>query len=210
MGGLVFLQWSPLQNPGTLFGLELNMTFPDWQWSLGFSGGIQPELCDSAPPGKWTPRLGSRPDRLSYKHPVCKGMLLRVSKVWWSQNKGLGKHNICPTKGIEETFVSPCGLGLTNKHLSDPEWSYNRLFEVETSGNECFPSGSVSFPQTCSGSSSLSQVEKFHPFWGLGTNDWRNPLLWGGGGDCNGPLGEEVLHLWIYEVSTYLVGACNW
>ena len=88
-----------------------------------------------------------------------------------NQNRGLGRRNICFSKGIEGTFESPCGLGLTNKRLSDPGWSYNRLFEVETLSNECFPSGSESFPRTCSGNSSLSQVEKFHPFWELGTDD---------------------------------------
>ena len=44
--------------------------------------------------------------------------------------------NICFSKGTEGTFKSPCGLGLTNKRLSDPGWSFNRLFEVETLNNE--------------------------------------------------------------------------
>ena len=88
-----------------------------------------------------------------------------------SQNRGFERRNISFSKEIEGASESPCRLELTNKRLSDPEWSYNHLFEVETLSNECPPSGSESFPLTCSGNSSLSQVGRFHSFWGLGTSD---------------------------------------
>ena len=55
---------------------------------------------------------------------------------------------------------------------------------------------------------------KVPPFLGARNKRLNKPSLMGGGGGgadfCNSPLGEEVLHLWIYEIGIYLFGTCNW
>ena len=54
-------------------------------------------------------------------------------------NRGLERHSICFSRGIVETFGTPCGQEPTGMRPFNPKWSRGPLFETRTQGKRYSP-----------------------------------------------------------------------
>ena len=154
---------------------------------------------------RWTPSIQSLPlCSICLVHaellPICSApgtsSGVPVLTLRDKLTRGLERHSICFSRGIVETFGTPCGQEPTGMRPFNPKWSCGSLFETRTWGKRYSPF------KICVSTNLFRKLrsitgQKVPYFFESRIEDWESPLSWGRHGLWRLWQGDSPpLHIW--------------